>query len=620
MQRIGSLSIRILNSETMDKEIRTKNRPARFSLRGLTIQQRLPLLICTLLLCVIIGFSLASYYSVRNSAMGMGRERIRSLANQLGSMLSQSTTSLLTSIKKTADNDTLRQCLVSGGKQLHTEALDILKRTRRDSTNVLIELLDPNSLSVLSYSEAEKDLQNKLSRIWKPATEPAGSNADKVEKMFGVNNSTYFPTVATITDKKQIIGYLVSWTLLTTTQESVEVISKLMGKGATLYIGNSDQSFWTDMMKPVPPPPIVIKKIDSYFEYADPNGNDVIAAAQLIANSDWLVLIEFSKQTILEGATRFLKWIMIIGGLLIIIGIIIARIVSHNITSPLKALTKAAAAVSKGDYSWPVEVDRNDELGKLANAFSIMTDQVYATQLNLENKVMERTAQLEIVNKELEAFSYSVSHDLRAPLRGVMGFTTLLEEHYGNNLDDEAKRITSVIKANALKMGDLIDDLLNFSRMGRHDIVKTNIQIQEMVKEVIAGFEPENKNNVIKWNIGTLPPITGDVNTIKQVWVNLISNAIKYSGRKDQSIIEIGSFMHDGQTAFFVKDNGVGFDERYKDKLFKVFQRLHSSREFEGTGVGLAIVEKIISKHGGNVWAEAAVDKGASFYFSLPTH
>ncbi|MEP6675424.1 MAG: PAS domain S-box protein [Ferruginibacter sp.] len=221
-------------------------------------------------------------------------------------------------------------------------------------------------------------------------------------------------------------------------------------------------------------------------------------------------------------------------------------------------------------------------------------------------------------NEELEAFSYSVSHDLRAPLRAIIGFSSILEEDYGSLMDDEAKRITHVIKSNTQKMGLLIDDLLNFSRMGRHEIMKAVINCNEMINDIIKELHPENSDK-IKWIIHPLPPVTGDLNMMRQVWLNLISNAIKYSGKTAQPVIEIGSFKKQGQQpVFFIKDNGVGFDQQYAGKLFKVFQRLHSVYEFEGTGVGLAIIEKIISKHGGTVWAEGKPGDGACFYFSIP--
>ena len=237
----------------------------------------------------------------------------------------------------------------------------------------------------------------------------------------------------------------------------------------------------------------------------------------------------------------------------------------------------------------------------------------------LEERVIKRTEQLKKTNEELEAFSYSVSHDLRAPLRAIIGFTAMLEEDYADKLDNEGRRITSIIKNNTTKMGNLIDDLLTFSRMGRQGISKAAVNTQLLVNEIAGDLERNERNGKkVNWVIHDLPASNADINTIRQVWINLVSNAVKYSRKKAAPEIEIGSFKRDGEIIFFVKDNGVGFDEKYKNKLFKVFQRLHSSEEFEGTGIGLAIVEKIISKHGGRVWADAAVDKGASFYFSLP--
>jgi PAS domain S-box-containing protein len=236
----------------------------------------------------------------------------------------------------------------------------------------------------------------------------------------------------------------------------------------------------------------------------------------------------------------------------------------------------------------------------------------------LEERVMRRTEQLKKTNEELESFSYSISHDLRAPLRAIIGFTSILEEDYCSKLDEEATRLTAVIKNNTLKMSNLIDDLLAFSRIGRHSVVKTTIDINDMVQEIIAEMEKKNENRKIDWVVHSLSKVKGDVNAIRQVWINLISNAIKYSGNAANQRIEIQSCVEKDQIVYSIKDNGVGFDQKYVNKLFKVFQRLHANAEFEGTGVGLAIVEKIISKHSGKVWAEGKLNVGASFYFSLP--
>ena len=238
--------------------------------------------------------------------------------------------------------------------------------------------------------------------------------------------------------------------------------------------------------------------------------------------------------------------------------------------------------------------------------------------IELEDKVSQRTKQLIKTNEEMEAFSYSISHDLRAPLRGIIGFTNILEEDYSSKLDEEAMRITGIIKNNTIKMGNLIDDLLSFARLGSLPINKTAVHFNQIIDEVITEANLKPLTNQIKWIIHPLPVVFADVNTMIQVWTNLISNAIKYSNKHKYPVIEIGYFNNNTETVFFIKDNGIGFDLKYKHKLFKVFQRLHRALEFEGTGVGLAIVEKIISKHGGSVWAEGTVDQGACFYFSLP--
>jgi PAS domain S-box-containing protein len=237
---------------------------------------------------------------------------------------------------------------------------------------------------------------------------------------------------------------------------------------------------------------------------------------------------------------------------------------------------------------------------------------------SLEEKVKQRTAELKKMNEELEAFSYSVSHDLRAPLRGILGFTSILEEEYNAKLDDEGRRITSIIKSNTIKMGELIDDLLLFSRVSRQELQLADIDTIDLVAQVIAEFNRTTPEKKIVWHYGELDRVFGDVASLRQVWRNLLSNAVKYSGNREIIEIEINSADNGEQIVFSVRDNGVGFDPRYSSKLFGVFQRLHGAEEFEGTGVGLAIVERIISKHGGKVWAEGEPDKGACFYFSIP--
>lgn len=236
----------------------------------------------------------------------------------------------------------------------------------------------------------------------------------------------------------------------------------------------------------------------------------------------------------------------------------------------------------------------------------------------LEHRVAERTNQLEAANKELEAFSYSVSHDLRAPLRAIDGFSRILSEDYTEKLDDEGRRVLDIIRTNAQNMGQLIDDLLAFSRLGRKQIEPTAIDMNELATAVSIELNSQAQLESNPFTINPLPETTGDSVLIRQVFVNLFSNALKYSLTKGNVHIEVGSQTRTGENIYFVRDQGVGFDMQYSNKLFGVFQRLHSPEEFEGTGVGLAIVQRVINRHGGRVWAEGEVDKGATFYFALP--
>jgi signal transduction histidine kinase len=235
----------------------------------------------------------------------------------------------------------------------------------------------------------------------------------------------------------------------------------------------------------------------------------------------------------------------------------------------------------------------------------------------LNSELHKNLAQLEMANKELESFSYSISHDLQAPLRILNGHSSILLEDYGDKFDGDAKQLLESVKSNVHKMNNLIHDLLKFSKLGRQEVEKSEIDDEKLVNNIITEIERStpHKTRII---LDHLLPIYADHSLVTQVWINLISNAIKYSAKKENPSVEIGSFKRENEIVNYVKDNGAGFDMQYSDKLFGVFQRLHKASEFDGTGVGLAIVKRIVSKHGGRVWAEAKPNEGATFYFSLP--
>jgi len=268
-----------------------------------------------------------------------------------------------------------------------------------------------------------------------------------------------------------------------------------------------------------------------------------------------------------------------------------------------------------------------DEAGKLRGFSKIAhdvtrqkeaDDKIHQLNEELEYRVRERTAQLEAANQELEAFSYSISHDLRAPLRHISGYIEICQNEAADKLDSRAREHLQTIASSAKNLGELIDALLAFSRMGRSEMRHQSVSLAALVGEARREMRRDVEGRNIDWKIGKMAEVQGDPVMIRQVIVNLISNALKYTRKCNRAKIEIGTTDSDEGVVFFIRDNGVGFDMQYADKLFGVFQRLHPANKFEGVGIGLANVRRIVSRHGGRTWAEGKVDGGATFYFSLP--
>jgi signal transduction histidine kinase len=327
--------------------------------------------------------------------------------------------------------------------------------------------------------------------------------------------------------------------------------------------------------------------------------------------------------------TALVRMSTIILALALLAAWIMSRRSQRAIAGPIVELAELSQAIALDqDYSRRARTSSSArEVTTLVQTFNHMLEEIEdrnrsltRARAELETRVKLRTAELDAANQELEAFSYSVSHDLRAPIRHVTGFSELLEEHAGPALDDQGRKYLKTITAASSRMARLVDDLLAFSRIGRAPITRERVDLNRVAAEArdeVCAQLAATRN--IVWRVDPLPKVDGDASMLHLVMVNLLSNAVKYSSTRAQAEIEIGTTNGEpGEVVVFVRDNGVGFDMQYADKLFGVFQRLHRANEFEGTGIGLAHIKRIVTRHGGRVWASSEVDRGATFSFSLP--
>jgi light-regulated signal transduction histidine kinase (bacteriophytochrome) len=296
----------------------------------------------------------------------------------------------------------------------------------------------------------------------------------------------------------------------------------------------------------------------------------------------------------------------------------IGRPGTFNVPAPPESLTLVIFTLSGALIGWIT-----DQIHKARQrAAAAETEAVLAAERERAGQEMmagqnEYAAKLEALNKELESFNYSVSHDLRAPLRAIDGYARMILKAQGDSFDEKTRRQFDVIRHNVRKMGQLIDDLLTLSRIGRQEVAWSNLDLADLNRAAWEELKEINPDCAIAFTIGPVPPACGDPRLIKQVLVNLLSNAIKFAGNREDAAVEVAGYRSGSENVYYVRDNGIGFDMAYHDKLFGIFQRLHNEGEYEGTGVGLCIVQRIIDRHGGRVWAEGRIDEGATFYFTL---
>ena len=581
---------------------------------------KIPLLMSLLLLAALAAMTVMSYRELRGALVDLAGERLQGAATQMANLFGMTSRQRLGAMQQLMRRPEIAAYLETRDASHVGPIREVVKDHLGNAIEIAdIELWDPAGKRIFAAGAAFTEitgraLDDQLAQMKAASTAAIGKLAVEGDRLI-------YPVGVRIAPTGRLLGYVVERRRIfnaSQSQQIVAVLSGLIGNEASIVIGNQDGSAWTDPSAPVAGIPITAAGGERWWDYERPGEPRSYAWATPIPATPWMIAIEMPRAAVLQPTRRFLMRSLAIATAVLLVGAAIGWLTTRRITTPLRQVTEAAEAVAESRPHVNVETDREDEIGRLADSFNTMARKVELGRMDLELQVELRTSELRAANRELEAFSYSVSHDLRAPLRAIAGFVQILEEDHAAKFDAEARHHLDRVKANARRMGELIDDLLTFSRIGRTTMVRQPVDLTAIATSAAHDLIAASGRG-IELQISPLQPCYGEAALINQVFVNLISNAIKFTSKAPLPSIAIGSETIDGATAFFVRDNGVGFDHRYAEKLFGVFQRLHGRDEFEGTGVGLAIVHRIIARHGGRVWAEGKPNEGATFYFTLPT-
>ena len=573
-----------------------------------SIERKLPVFVTALLVAVTILLMSIGYGEVRRAARGLASERLQRGTRELATLFERSTTQQRTQVSGLAKDTAVVAFLASGGRRGREQAVAALARVTRDTaSNAAIELYDPAGRLLL-----------RVGRL-AVAREPFGESADSafIGPLLQRDTTLFYQVGLAVHQRGRDLGRVQQVVRLNLSERARATLTGLAGGDVLLLLGNAAGDPWTDFARAIPPPPESVRGSAVPIRY-DRDGESRHGGAASIGGTPWMVIAELPSRVVLRPADAYRRRMIPFAALVVLIGALGAWWASRRWTRPLADVTRAAEAIARGDFSHPVPVRRGDEIGRLARSFNTMAEKVATSYHTLEEQVAERTRALEGTNAELESFSYSVSHDLRAPLRAIHGFARILLDDHREQLDPEAQRLLGVIDQNTRRMGQLIDDLLSFSRLGRKGLETARVDMRDLARNVADEVRRSEGERELEITIDALPPARGDRALLRQVVSNLVSNAAKFTRGRPDSRIEVGYQPNGAEATYYVKDNGAGFDDRYADKLFGVFQRLHSTEEFEGTGVGLAIVKRIVQRHGGRVWAESKLNEGATFYFTLP--
>lgn len=586
-------------------------------LSGISIEYKLPLFISALLLAAIVLSSWAAYRGVRDAAFTSARERLGNVTNQLASLLQTQAGQMKSLIAKAAVNDTIRRFFENPSPQTQLNALAVMRHLGPVPEQVIgVELWSARrerlltTLTQESYFGAGGDAENV---IWAEKLDTAA-----IGRLQLIGDSLAYPAAILVANHAGPLGYVVQWRRGSATPKSREVTRQLIGSGSGLYIGNDRGDFWTDFIDQVPKPPADVRSARGILVYERPNTGRVMAAARPLGVLPWTVLVEFPERLVAGPVTLFVRRLMLVDLLLLALGLAIAWWLGRRIAAPLRELTVASTAIAGGDYSRLVAVPGDDEVSRLAAAFTTMAGRVHDAQTRLEDQVDERTAELQERNDELEAFGYSISHDLRAPLRAMQGFSQALLEDCGDRLDAMGREYAERIVAGSKRMDELIRDLLSYSRVSRAELQLVRVPLTPVAQSALAELSGALRARNASVQVDEpLPVVMGHPATLSQVLTNLLGNGLKFVPPERVPRLHVSAERHNGHVRVWVEDNGIGIAPEHQTRIFRVFERLHSTDDYPGTGIGLAIVRKAVERMGGQVGVESNLGQGSRFWVEL---
>ncbi len=567
-----------------------------------------------------------TYAESRRSAVERADLRLQTLAQQLSANVQQNASVLLQRAETTAADSSLVDVL-SGGERPDTVQRQFQASLKEQPQVLRLELRTVADVVVVSAAAVDAP---EMPASWTAVPQWASRDAVTMSPPVATGDTGVYAVAVPIRRDADTIGFFVTWRRVVSGASSRELLEHLMGPHTRILVGQPE-GVWVDLLDDEVLPALALEPDDRGAYWVHQEDQQWMGAVQTIAGTPWSLRVEVPASVVFGPSWLLLKNTAAVALLLTALGTFGGWVISRRLLAPLRALTRAAIELADGHVTTKVPFSTNDEIGSLAAAFNIMAARVAKGRRELETRVQERTeeltralaqvrehsVQLEGSNRELESFCYTISHDLRAPLRSIDGFSDVLLTDHADQLDDTGRGYLMRVRRAAKRMDALINDLLELAKVSRVSLDVRPVAIERLAERAIQDLQEREPGRVVEVVIHSGLQAHGDPRLLALVFQNLLENAWKFTAPRAVARIECGVEQADGASRYFVRDNGVGFDMAHASKLFGIFQRLHAMDEFPGTGVGLAIVQRVIERHGGRIWADAAPDAGATFFFTL---